>query len=144
MELQINPLTTGTIVKIYNSNRGQDYVIIGQSKDEKTVVAVKNNAVTNDGGLFKQTKLYFLDLTPMFKETDPFYFVPKVKRIVGHRVLDEKFLNKAALSSLNMTWYPGNFTTKLGKILDSFETLKRKDEVYPHLTVPDIKKVISY
>lgn len=144
MELQVSPLTSGTIIKVYNSNRGQDYVVLGQSKREGKLVLAKNNAITNDGTLFKQTKLYTLDIVALFKETDPFYFVPKVRRVVGHRSLSE--IKKTDLSNLSLKaeWYAGLGLEKLNDIIESFELLKIRDEVYPPIDTPDIKKVVNY
>jgi hypothetical protein len=131
------------MVKIYNSNRGQDYVVIGKAQKQSKVVMVKNSAITNNGSLFSQTKLYFLDMACLFKETDPFYFVPKIRRVVGHRTLNESSL-KSVLNTLNMAWYPIDFKIELDKIIENFEILKYKDEIYPPLNVPDIKKAVNY
>lgn len=145
MEIQVSPLTSGTIVKIYNSNRGQDYVIIGQSQNK--LLMAKNSAITNDGSLFKQTKLYTIDMVPMFKETDPFYFVPKVKRVVGHRSLSAiKKEDLVTLVNATSRFYGEGIEgrVEIVDLLNTFELLKLKDEVYPGLDVPDIKKIVSY
>lgn len=144
MEIQINPLTTGTIIKIYNSNRGQDYVVLGRSKKDHLLIMAKNSAITNDGKLFKQSKLYTLDMTAMFKASDPFYFVEKVKRVVGHRTLDDVKKEKLISLATGQTFYKNGEKSKLLSSLNTFEILKNKDEVYPPLDTPDIKKVISY
>ncbi len=145
MEIPISPLRSGTIIKIYNSNRGQDYVLLGKSKAQNKIVMVKNSAITNEGKLFKQTKLYFLDMESMFQTTDPFYFVPKVKRVVGHRsFVDVKKETLSALLSSSGSFYTKQSMEDLIKIINSFETLRLKDEVYPPIDTPDINKVVKY
>lgn len=143
MELTINPLRSGTIIKIYASNRGQDYVIIGKSIEKKKLFLVKNSAITNNGLLFTQSKLYSLDIVPMFQKTDPFYFVPKIKRVVGHRILGD--IKKDVLINLvNGTQSFYNDINPVINSLNSFESLKTMDEVYPPLDTPDINKVVRY
>lgn len=137
MELQVNPLSTGTIVKIYNANRGQDYVVLGFSKRYNKMLLAKNTCILNDGGVYEKSKIYSLDVDCMFNKTDPFYFVPKVKRVSGHRTLNETSVKN---------WIAKQDSTDdvMSQALKTFEVLKYRDEVFPPLDAPDIKKVINY
>ena len=142
MEFLFDPLISGDIVKFYNHNRGADYVLLGICPLSKKAVFVKNNAVTNNGGLFKQTKLYFEDLERMFKPTDNFFMINKVKRIVGKRKL-ETVSSDFLVSLYKDQWYKESLV-EFKTILGSFKALETSDEVYPPMSAPDFKKNVLY
>ncbi|RLA61412.1 MAG: hypothetical protein DRQ78_08725 [Epsilonproteobacteria bacterium] len=123
------PLVTGSVVKIWNENRGHDYVIVGiQGRSgHKKLGLVKNTCINNDGSFHAATRKIHSWIK--VEQMEDFGTAPRVVRVEGSRVISRNHVTNFVRSRC------GN---------RSLRSLKASDEVYPDLGSIDARSATSY
>jgi len=123
------PLTTGTVVKIWNENRGHDYVIIGikNSRTNKELALVKNTCINNDGRFHASTKKIHSWIK--IKKVEDFSTAVRVVRVEGVR-------------TINRTHVADFVRNRCGDT--TIRSLRGSDSIYPSLSAVDARTSTSY
>lgn len=94
------PLVTGTVLKIWNHNRGHDYMVAGFNRGDKTLSLIKNNCINNDGKIHASTQKFSQRTGSFHKEIlveelfDGASTAPRVTRVMGTRDFDKAHLSQ--------------------------------------------------
>ena len=123
------PLVTGSIIKIWQENRGHDYMVLGVKgiAGNKKLGLIRNNCVNNDGEIHAATKRIhkWIDI----EKQDGFNTVANAKRVEGTRSYSRTGIR--------------NFVR--GRIHDvSLKALKLSDEIYADLGAIDSRSSSLY
>jgi len=123
------PLTTGSVVKIWNENRGHDYVIIGisGSSPNKKIALVKNTCINNNGKFHASTTKIHSWIK--IKKIEDFNTADRVVRVEGVRSINREHVADFVRDRCN------NLTLR---------ALKRVDDVYPSLSAVDARISTTY
>lgn len=128
--MNIEPLETGSIVKIWHGNRGHDYIVLGvQGRGaSKQLGLLKNTCLNDDGNVRSNTRKMhsWADVEQM----EDFGTVSKISRVCGTRVITNRAgINDFVRDKLRNT---------------TLRALKPRDEVYADFDAPDARIAASY
>lgn len=100
-KLELNTITQETIVTVWNTLRGHNYIVAGIDKDTNDLLLLKNNCINQDGSIHKSTTKFHLrrSVTSLGKSKT----TSNVSSAVGFRKLDmveiEKFAKRAGVKN---------------------------------------------
>lgn len=128
--MNIEPLKTGSIVKIWHGNRGHDYVVLGvQGRGaSKKLGLLKNSCLNEDGKIRSNTKVMhsWVDVEQM----EDYGVANKISRVCGTRAIASR----------------GGVADFVRNRLENHElrALKASDEVYANFDSADARLGTSY
>jgi hypothetical protein len=123
------PLVTGSVVKIWQENRGHDYVILGirGTSGNRKLGLLRNTCINNDGEIHAATnKIHkWVDV----EQLDEFNTAIRVKRVEGSREVSREGIRNFVRCRVGDT---------------AIRALKDTDEVYPELHAVDARSASMY
>ena len=95
-KFELNAITQSTVVTVWNTLRGHNYVAVGVDKDTNELLLLKNNCINQDGTVHKSTKRFHLrrSITTLGKTKT----TSNISSAVGFRNLDLQEIEKFAKS----------------------------------------------
>lgn len=128
--MNIEPLETGSIVKIWHGNRGYDYVVLGvQGRGtSKKLGLLKNTCLNDDGNVRVNTKK--IHSWAGVEQMEDFGVANKIKRVCGTRVnMSRGAINDFVRNRLENS---------------TMRALKASDEIYANFDAADARLAASY
>lgn len=124
--MDIEPLETGSIVKIWNGSRGIDYMVVGVERDDRVPIRLgllRNTCLNSDGTVRANTTRIHKWL--QISDDEGFGVAQQVKRVCGTRSLP-------SFTGLNDFLF--------GRLhLENLRTLQPVDDVYANPNASDAR-----
>lgn len=127
--MEISPLKTGEIVKIWHGNRGYDYVILGvQGTGADRKLGLLKNTCLNDNGYVRLNTRKMHSWVPV-KQMEEYGVANRIKRICGTRVMNKHGITAFVRHRLKNV---------------RMRALKESDEIYANASANDARIATSY
>jgi hypothetical protein len=135
--MEMYPIETGTLVKIWQENRGHDYMVIGLNRGDRTLSLIKNNCINSDGVIHGATQKMsqrtgeFHKEIPIedFLEGDGSRVAPRIKRVIGTRLYNRSHLSNYVRRAVRST---------------TLIALKTEHDIYAPIECVDARAAITF
>lgn len=99
----LNGLTTGTVIRVWHSTRGHDYVYVGRDTETNQALFLKANTINSNGTVHAATNKFHIvrDIVQFGDDST----VSRVSTIIGQKPLDKNAIIDFATQRVGLTTF---------------------------------------